>query len=1096
MAIRVALNHVTEYTYDRAVELLPHIVRLRPAPHCRTPIHSYSLKVTPTDHFLNWQQDPYSNYHARFVFHKKAKQLRVEVDLVAEMSSINPFDFFVEEYAEQSPFQYDEITLKELAPYLHTEEPTPELKKLIAEARQEKIRTLDYLVNINQRIQKMVEYVIRLEPGVQTPEETLTLKKGSCRDSAWLQVQLLRHLGFAARFVSGYLIQLTADQKSLDGPSGPTNDFTDLHAWTEVYLPGAGWIGFDATSGLAAGEGHIPLACSAEPVSAAAITGSFNFDQRDEDDQVETKFHFSMSVTRVLETPRVTKPYTDEQWQAILSTGHDVDTYLHDADIRLTMGGEPTFVSIDERDAPEWNTTALGTKKRLQGGELLRRLRDRFAPKGLLFFGQGKWYPGEQLPRWALGCYWRKDGQPIWQEPLLIAKDDVDYYVGPKDAERFITQLAKNLNVDAKHIQAGYEDIWYYMWRERRLPANVDPLKNQVDEPMERERIAKIFDQGLQKVIGYSLPLRRALDGSRWLSGKWFLRREHLFLFPGDSPMGFRLPLDSLPWEPPSIKDTPTEFDPAVQRGPLPPRPETVNVVIQRPGEKRPTTDGPASVVRTSLCVEPRDGRLMVFMPPQTSAEDYLDLVFHVELTASQLNMPVQLEGYTPPSDSRLNHFLITPDPGVIEVNIHPSSNWEELVSKTEIIYEEARQTRLCAEKFQLDGRHTGTGGGNHVILGGDTPLDSPLLRRPDVLRSFVAYWHQHPSLSYLFSGLFIGPTSQAPRVDEARHDSVYELEIAFKQIPEPTGYIAPWLVDRIFRHLLTDVTGNTHRAEFCIDKLYSPDTASGRRGLLELRSLEMPPHYQMSLAQQLLLRALLARFWKKPYNPEKLVRWGTGLHDRFLLPYFVWQDFQDVLAETREAGFNIKDDWFAPHWEFRFPLIGEIAQQNVHLELRTAIEPWNVLGEEGGSSGTVRYVDSSVERVQVKLNGLIDTRHVLTVNRRPVPLHPTGTHGEYVAGIRYRAWQPESCLHPTIAVHTPLVIDLYDTWMQRAIGGCTYFVSHPGGRSHERFPVNANEAEGRRIARFMPIGHTPGSTKIPELVRQPEAPLTLDLRT
>ena len=1104
MAIRVALNHVTEYSYDRPVEFLPHVVRLRPAPHCRTPIVSYSLRVTPEDHFLNWQQDPYGNYLARYVFPKRGRKLRVEVDLVAEMAAINPFNFFIEEYAEHSPFAYEDVTLRELAPYLIKTEPGPLLKKLIEEVRKKDLRTIDYLVGINQTIQGMIQYVIRMEPGVQSPEETLEACKGSCRDSAWLQVNLLRHLGFATRFVSGYLIQLTADEKSLDGPSGPTSDFTDLHAWTEVYLPGAGWVGFDATSGLAAGEGHIPLACSAEPVSAAAISGSFNYDKdpAKEDDELGTEFNFSMTVRRVHETPRVTLPYTDEQWENILATGQQVDDYLHEADVRLTMGGEPTFVSIDDRDAPEWNTEALGDQKRLRAGELLRRLRDRFGPKGMLFFGQGKWYPGEQLPRWALGCYWRKDGQPVWNDPRLIADDRRNYRYGPDEAEKFIKTLARNLAIDPVHAIPGYEDVWYYMWRERQLPVNVDPLKNRIEDEMERRRIAKIFDQGLRRVVGHVLPVRRSIDGSRWLSGKWFIRRENLFLIPGDSPMGFRLPLDSLPWEVPGERDTPGEFDPSHPRGPLPTRTESVSLVMQRPGDdpnarKKGPGEVSSAVVRTALCVEPRDGRLMIFLPPQKAAEDYLDLVYHIEQTAAQLNMPVQLEGYTPPNDPRLENFQVTPDPGVIEVNIHPSSNWDDLVTKTEAIYEEARLTRLCAEKFQVDGRHTGTGGGNHVIFGGDTPLDSPILRRPDLLRSLVAYWHNHPSLSYLFSGLFIGPTSQAPRLDEARHDSVYEMEIAFRQLPTreaPT--IQPWLVDRIFRHLLTDLTGNTHRAEFCIDKLYSPDSSSGRRGLLEFRSLEMPPHHRMSLAQQLLLRSFVARFWKHPYNPSKLVRWGTGLHDRFLLPYFAWQDFKDVLEETRDAGFDVREEWFAPHWEFRFPQIGELSRQDVHLELRTAIEPWNVLGEENGGGGTARYVDSSVERVQVRLNGLTDTRHVLTVNGRPVPLHATGTHGEYIAGVRYRAWQPPSCLHPTIGPHVPLVFDLYDTWMKRAVGGCTYFVAHPGGLSHEKMPVNANEAEGRRIARFMPLGHTPGSQPIPPVDRHPEAPLTLDLRT
>ena len=1121
MSIQVALHHKTEYHYDRPVTLLPHVIRLRPAPHCRTPILAYALKVQPADQFLNWQQDPYSNYLARLVFPTPTRAFVVEVDLIAEMVAINPFDFFVEETATHYPFRYEANLAVELHPFLEIKEAGTQLLKLVREMRHERVAMNDYLVSLNQRLNRDIRYIIRMEPGVQTCEQTLTMKSGSCRDSAWLMVQLLRHLGLAARFVSGYLIQLVADVPALDGPSGATHDFTDLHAWAEVYLPGAGWIGLDPTSGLLAGEGHIPLACTADPQNAAPITGSYTFEKRYERDELGADFRFAMKVERIVETPRVTKPYTEEQWAAIDRLGGAIDADLESHDVRLTMGGEPTFVGIDDRDAIEWTTGALGANKRLRADALLRRLRDRLAPGGLLHFGQGKWYPGESLPRWAYGCWWRKDGIPLWTEPHLVAEDGRDYGYDADDAHAFVVELARRLGVIPEHALAGYEDTWYYLWRERCLPANVDPLKNRLDEPEERARLAKVFEQGLSRIVGYALPLRRdesagwdaeappephLANGSarashsrrarpRWQSGEWLLRRVHLFLLPGDSPMGYRLPLDSLPWETPGDRDELLEDDPWSERGPLPTKAELQQRYHQKGGggPNGSADSSPSSLIRTALCVEPRGGRMYVFMPPQRSGEDYIDLVAAVEATAKALHMPVMLEGYAPPFDPRLQHFKVTPDPGVIEVNIHPSTNWAELVANTTTLYDEARQARLAAEKFMLDGRHTGTGGGNHIVLGGPTPADSPILRRPDLLRSLVGYWHNHPSLSYLFSGLFLGPTSQAPRIDEARNDSVYEMEVAFAQLPDSSS-APPWLVDRIFRHLLVDVTGNTHRAEWCIDKLYSPDSPTGRLGLVEFRAFEMPPHARMSLVQQLLVRGLIARFWKNPYR-EKLVRWGTQLHDRFLLAQFLVQDFRDVLEDLRHDGYSFHDAWFAPHIEFRFPLLGQVTRNGVHLELRQAIEPWHVLGEETMAGGTARYVDSSIERVEVKVKGLIEPRHIVTCNGRRVPLHPTGVDGEYVAGVRYRAWQPPSCLHPTIPVHAPLVFDLYDTWMQRSLGGCVYHVAHPGGRAHDSFPVNANEAEGRRIARFFAIGHTPGVKPIRVADVQPEAPLTLDLR-
>ncbi len=1127
MAIHVALTHKTHYTYDRPVAHAPHVVRLRPAPHCRTGILSYSQKIVGGPHFINWQQDPFSNWNARLVFQEKMTEFAVEVELVAEMSVLNPFDFFMEEAAQKWPFPYDPSLRKELAPFMELPPPTTRLLQLTDEYLKKYLkagaRTIDVLVDVNQRLQRDIRYTIRMEPGVQLPEDTLTKGSGSCRDTGWLMVELLRCMGFAARFVSGYLIQLKPDVKALDGPSGTEVDFTDLHAWCEVYLPGAGWIGLDPTSGLLAGEGHIPLSCTPEPSNAAPVTGAV--------DECKSTLHHEMRIDRIYESPRVTKPYTDEQWEKIRIVGHDIDADLLKHDVRLTMGGEPTFISIDDPDGPEWNFSATSPKKRILSDTLLKRLRGKFAPKSLVHYGQGKWYPGEALPRWAFGCYWRKDGQPIWQNDALISAEETDYGHKADHSAQFIEALTKRLGADPKWIMAGYEDPFYHVWKERRLPSNVDPHETDLKKEEDRTRLAKILQQGLNSVVGHVIPLQRAYKDHFpvWVSGPWFLRAEKLFLTPGDSPMGLRLPLESLPWVKESEYPYINELDPSAERPPLPTpeefrqrykRMETPALRQAADVRRRGLTEEEAKkealrsdptrepkvgesapwIVRTALCVEPRQGRMFVFMPPVATLEDYLELVAAVEDTAAELKVPIAIEGYTPPRDSRVSVLKVTPDPGVIEVNLHPSKSWDELVDRTELLYEEARQTRLGTEKFMIDGRHTGTGGGNHILIGGETTSDSPVLRRPDLLRSLLSYWQNHPSLSWLFSGLFIGPTSQAPRIDEARNDSIYEMDVAFHELDRQLKKhadlpeVPKWLCDRVFRNLLIDSSGNTHRAEFSIDKLYTPDSSSGRLGLVEMRAFEMPPHAQMSLAQHLLLRGLVSKFWRHPYQGG-LVRWGTDIHDRWMLPHFCQTDFREVIDDLRDAGYPFEFDWFAPHFEFRYPRIGDFAQRDVHVELRTALEPWHVLGEEGSAGGTVRYVDSSLERMQVKATGLVGNRFIITCNGRRVPLQPTGTNGEGVAGVRYRAWQPPNCLQPTIEVHAPLVFDLYDTWNKRSLGGCTYHVTHPGGRSYDTFPVNSYEAESRRLSRFVVNGATQGTFTPPAETPNSDFPFTLDLR-
>ncbi|WP_370158428.1 transglutaminase family protein [Salipiger bermudensis] len=1137
MAITASIHHLTHYKYDRPVTLGPQLIRLRPAPHSRTRVISHSLKVGPEGHFVNHQQDPYGTWLARYVFPEPVTEFKIEVDLVADMTVYNPFDFFVDEEAQEWPFEYPEEFRNDLRIYARPDEVGPHLAAYMQSIPREPVNTVNFLVDINAKLQKHIDYIVRMEPGVQTPEETLQHKRGSCRDSSWLLVQILRNLGFAARFCSGYLIQLKPDLQALDGPSGTDHDFTDLHAWCEVFLPGAGWIGLDPTSGLLTGESHIPLAATPHYRNAAPITGGFSAVGNP-----HVSFDFDMQVTRVAEHPRITKSFSEEAWQALDALGEKVDATIAAQDMRLTMGGEPTFVSIDDFESAEWNTAAVGPTKRDRADTLIRRLRERFAPGGFLHYGQGKWYPGETLPRWTFSLYWRRDGLPIWKNPDLVAKETAKG-ADAAQADQFMSAFAENLGLEADYVHPTYEDPVEWILKEADLPSNVTPEDSKLKDPETRARIAKVFSRGLETPAGYVLPIQRwqskAQPSTRWRSEHWKTRRGQLFLIPGDSPVGFRLPLGALPYIAPSAYPYVYPTDPSVPVTPLPDfhaeREEQRRALMDEleriareeakiaeeeaavlpevtPGHEQPVSeardagrrqkimeqgvDPEGGQVRTAIAIEPRDGRLCLFMPPVEALEDYLELLATAEETAEELGLPIHIEGYTPPHDSRMNVIRVAPDPGVIEVNIHPAHSWEDCKEITEAVYEEARQSRLGADKFMIDGKHTGTGGGNHVVVGGATTLDSPFLRRPDLMRSLILYWLQHPSLSYLFSGLFIGPTSQAPRIDEARHDSLYELEIALSHFPGPEEGEPPqpWLTDRLLRNMLIDVTGNTHRAEICIDKLFSPDGPTGRLGLVEFRGFEMPPDAKMSLAQQVLIRALLSRFWKAPVQ-SRPVRWGTTLHDRFMLPYFVWEDFLEVLRDLKAHGFEFRSEWYEAQKEFRFPFAGEVEYEGVHLQLNQALEPWHVLGERGAIGGTVRYTDSSVERMQVQLTAMDPERYIVTCNKRPVPLAGTKASGVKVGGVRFKAWQPAEALHPTLPVNAPLVFDIFDTWTGRALGGCTYHVAHPGGRNYDTFPVNTNEADARRLARFEKMGHTPGSYWPAPEHPHPEFPMTLDLR-
>jgi uncharacterized protein (DUF2126 family) len=1065
MGLKVALHHRTRYQYQRPILIGPQTIQLRPALHCRTPILKYDLNVKPDSGVLKWRLDPHQNQQAYVLFLDPSSELTVEVDLVADLEPINPFDFLLDPGFENFPFHYSDTLRNDLTPWLAVTAQQARLLALLGPLARTSSSTVDYVLAVTRRVTEVIQYKVRYEDGTQTPEQTLSSKSGSCRDTAWLLVQAFRVMGVAARFVSGYLIQLAPEQlnptqSNLAEPNLLLEDHVELHAWAEVFLPGAGWVGLDPTSGQMTAEGHIPLVCTPTPEEAAPIEGTV--------EPVKTEFSYSFRLERLNKTRNIAKPFTDVEWERVRAVAHAIDAELEAGDARLTMGGEPTFVGVDKPESAEWNLDAHGPDKRSRGMALVQALRKRMDRGALLHYGMGKWYPGEPLPRWILSCYWRADGIPIWEDSALIAAEDVDYGYGPAETERFISALARRLSVEASNILPSFNP----------------------EEP----------DSKTAAPAGFMLPIRRRQPNGNlaWSSQLWFERPERLVLLAGDSPIGFRIPVETVSWVAPDELTYQMDATPFADKAKLQPPAHRPDLFDRDPAPDplppitRKPEDAPV-LIRSALCAEVREGRLHIFLPFLSVLADYLDLIAAIEDTCRHLQMPVWLEGYAPSADLRVQSFSVTPDPGVLEINLPPAKNWDELESINTLLDEEALNHRLTTSKFARNGGLESTGGGSHIVIGGPSVSDSPLLRRPDLLVSLLTFWQNHPSLSYLFSGTYVGPTSQYPRIDDARTDSLYELEVAFRNLPveaDPN----PEHLDSLFRNLLADLTGNTHRAEFCVDKLYPPEGLGLKLGLLELRAFEMAPHVRMNLLQMLLVRAACAAFWKKPYKRD-LVRWGTALHDRFMLPAVIERDLKDVLSFFGASGFAFEDAWFAAHFEFRFPRLGVVQAGPLRMELRKALEPWNVLAEESVSGSTVRSVDSSLERVQVSLDGVEDPeRYAICCNGRRVPLQPGEASGPQFAAVRFRARNLRATLLPMVPVHVPLTFDLVDRWSERSIGRCLYHVINPSGPAYTGLPADERAAANRRAERFkvLPAGEP---FKLPALDINPYFPGTLDLR-
>jgi len=1061
--VRVLVQHRSRYVYPRPALLGPQVVRLRPADHARAAIESYALHIAP-EHRLHWQRDPVGNRLARVTF--KAGQtvtaLELTVELAVDVRPINPFDFFVDDRAKQVPFRYPDRLDSELAGFLDVQDPAYRLGRLATELLKVLPAagdTIDLLVAMCSAVHQRIAYVIRDEPGIWTPEETLVNGRGSCRDSAVLLVALMRARGIAARFASGYLIQLADEGMIPDEPRGVDRDVVDLHAWAEAYVPGAGWIGLDATSGLLTGEGHIPLACSATPANAAPLTGT--------SDVAADAVEFSTTIMRLGHEARPTAPYPEPVWHDLLAAAERNDATIAAAGLEVTVGGEPTFTSRTPDSEASWDAGALGPEKWERGRALADRLRDKLAPGGLVLHRMGKHYPGESMPRWALDVIAHRDAM-LWPHRDLA----LDLNAGK--------QLARAIS-DALGVipqwQPAFEDPWEALRAEAALPPSLDPRGANLDDPEERKRLARVLDRGLGREVGWVLPIAKTFAG--WHSDRWELRREHLFLVPGDSPIGLRLPLGSIlgGTPPPVWTDAPAFEDP-----------RTGDTAQPRIEKVAPKPFGP--VPRTAIAVEPRDGALWVFVPPLGSFADFCTLIGAIDRARVATGVDCSIEGYAPPPSPRQLKFAVTPDPGVLEVNLPPVASSRAAAELHQTVFDAALACGLTAERYLLDGRAAGSGGGNHITIGGPTTAKSPWFAKPELLASLVGFAQHHPALSYMFTGLFVGPTSQAPRLDEARHDALANLSLALPRLFE---HPPAWEVDALLRNLLVDIAGSTHRAEISIDKLYDPGTPFGRQGLVEMRAFEMPPHPRMAAAQVALVRALVAAFTAAPYRHAP-VRWGECLHDRFLLPYFLWRDFEDVLAYLAAHGAALPAPAFTPFVELRCPLVGALAIGDARLELRNAIEPWHVLGEEATQAGTSRYVDSSVERVEVRTIGIDPERYAIVAGGVNLPMRAVAGRDVQVGGVRFRAWAPPHALHPHFGIHHPLRFDV-DMWNERAVAAATYHVWHPEGRAFAAPPLTSVEAAARRAQRFTTGDPAPWPVSAIATTPDPEQPYTLDLR-
>lgn len=620
--------------------------------------------------------------------------------------------------------------------------------------------------------------------------------------------------------------------------------------------------------------------------------------------------------------------------KALASVADKVDATFAAHGVRLTLGGEPTYIPVDPQ-GPEWSVTALGPTKLRYAYALADALIEQSLPNAVAIYSPGKFYPGEVNPRWAINLVWNRDGSPLVPSLAEIKGRTTKLEAGI--FERFRTQLNERL---------GIGDGWL---------RGIDP-----------------FDEKRPVAV---LPLDH--NGTAFVVEDW-RQGEIVNLLLTDGPAGLRLPLNSLP--------------------------EDVN--------------------RRALTAEILDGKLHIFLPPLLQAP-LLALLEGVAATLRDLHLADAIFGGYVPSDeaSVWSRLAIASDPGVLEVNLPPCLTWRDYAHWLDVLERACAPAGLRSYKQLSAEEQIGSGGGNHLLFGGPSLDENPLFTHPAWVTSMLRYWQHHPSLAYLFTGQYVGSSSQAPRPDECA-SSLYDLEMAYRFLEELPPGDHRYLLSETLRHLHTDTSGNTHRSETSFDKFWNVNFDGGCRGLVEFRAVETLPHARWMSAIALLWHALAAHLLAHPFK-EQLVDLGDKLHDSFFLPSFIWADFEKVLRDLRKGGFKLPTTLFREIFDWRFPVMLHHTDGAATLTIRRGHEGWPLLCEtplEGGS--TSRFVDTSIERLEFVVTREFAAHHKIFVQGRELPLQrfPGGRLG---AGLRYRRTALYPSLHPGIPPQMPLVLTL-----------------------------------------------------------------------